>query len=78
MMTRDFFDPSPEEQKVVLIDADTVGKRKNSSNPVSTAIPKATKRCFCGIVSGKQENSHEANHITHPTVHRPRRLFGVG
>ena len=38
-MNRDFFDPSPVEQKVVLIDAETLrGKAKSSSNPVKAAI----------------------------------------
>ena len=45
-MTRDFLDPTPEEQIVVLIDAVTLRKPNNSSNPASTAIVRGSGNSF--------------------------------
>jgi hypothetical protein len=49
-MSRDFFDPPPEEQQVVLIDGDTLRKAEKliesceQCNPEGAEIPTRTKK----------------------------------
>jgi hypothetical protein len=73
VMTRDFFDPTPEEQKVVLIDADTLRKAQKLIESCEHGNPEGAEIPFDAIldrVTGSDPS------VTDYVLERPGALVG--